>query len=114
VIDGVVVLRATRGHKTGRCGDFPPSHGYGGYCMEKTKPNITKSRIHQSIEMHYNTKSTQKLQPGLVAFYDIRPGKMLCTASRAVRAPARNAPLIRFLFSALYILFPCFYHTLTT
>jgi len=79
--------------------------------MEKTRPNITKSRIRQSVEMHYNTKSAQKLQPGLVAFYDIRPGKMLCAASRAVRAPARNAPLIRFLFSAL---FPCFYHTLTT
>jgi len=25
--------------------------------------------------MYYNTKRTQKLKPGLVAFYDIRPGK---------------------------------------
>jgi len=24
--------------------------------------------------MYYNTKYTQKLKPGLVAFYDIRPG----------------------------------------
>jgi len=43
--------------------------------MEKTKPNTTKACIHQSKEMYYNTKIiTQKLKPGLVAFYDIRPG----------------------------------------
>ena len=40
--------------------------------MEKTKPNTTKARIHQSKEMYYNTK---KLKPGLVAFYDIQPKK---------------------------------------
>jgi len=35
---------------------------------EKTKPNITKARIHISKEMCYNTKQTQKkLKPGLVA-----------------------------------------------
>jgi len=39
--------------------------------MEKTKPNTTKACIHQSKVMYYNTK---KLKPGLVTFYDIRPG----------------------------------------
>jgi len=46
--------------------------------MEKTtlKPNTTKALIHQSKEMYYNTKQKQKkLKPGLVAFYDIQPGK---------------------------------------
>jgi len=43
--------------------------------MEKSKPDTTKARIHQSKEIYYNTKQTQKkLKPGLVAFYDIRPG----------------------------------------
>jgi len=42
--------------------------------MEKTKPNTTKARIHQSNETCYNTKLTQKLKPGLVASYDIRCG----------------------------------------
>jgi len=40
--------------------------------MEKTKPNTTKAHIHQSKEMHCNTK--KKLKPGLVASYDIQPG----------------------------------------
>jgi len=39
--------------------------------MEKTKPNTTKARIHQSKEMYYNTN---KLKPGLVAFYNMQPG----------------------------------------
>jgi len=39
--------------------------------MEKTKPNTTKERIHQSKAMYYNTK---KLKPSLVAFYDNQPG----------------------------------------
>ena len=42
-----------------------------GLGMEKTKPNTTKAHIHQSKEMHCNTK---KLKPGLVASYDIQPG----------------------------------------
>jgi len=34
--------------------------------MEKTKPNTTKARIHQSKEMHYNTiKINKKLKPVL-------------------------------------------------
>jgi len=39
----------------------------------KTKPNTTKARIHQSknILQKINTK---KPKPGLIAFYDIRPG----------------------------------------
>jgi len=39
--------------------------------MEKTKRSTTKARIHRLKEMYYNTK---KLKPGVVAFYDIRPG----------------------------------------
>jgi len=42
--------------------------------MEKTKPNTTKAHIHQSKEMYSNEIITKKLQPGLVAYYDIRPG----------------------------------------
>jgi len=42
--------------------------------MEITKPNTTKACIHQSKEMYYNQNNTQKINPGLVAFYDIRPG----------------------------------------
>jgi len=38
--------------------------------MEKTKPNTTKASTHQSKEMYYNTKLTQKTQ----AFYNILPG----------------------------------------
>jgi len=41
---------------------------------KKTKTNTTKARIHQSKEMYYDTKETQKLKPGLVVSYDIRPG----------------------------------------
>ena len=44
--------------------------------MEKTKPNTTEARIHQSKEMH-NTKQTQKnIKPGLVAFCDIQPQRV--------------------------------------
>ena len=43
------VLRHTR-HKIGHFGDV-----YG-----KTKPNTTKAHIHQSKQMYYNTKETQK------------------------------------------------------
>jgi len=39
-----------------------------------TKPNTTKACINQSKEMYYATKEAQKLKPGLIAFYDIRPG----------------------------------------
>jgi len=39
---------------------------------KKTKPNTTKAHIRQSKEMYYSTK---KIKPGLVTFYDIRPGK---------------------------------------
>ena len=46
--------------------------------MEKTKPNTTKARIHQSKEM-YNTK---KLKPHLLAFYDIQPGNGACLFSK--------------------------------
>ena len=42
---------------------------------KNTKPITTKAHIHQSQETYYSTKYTQKLMPGLVAFYDIRPGK---------------------------------------
>jgi len=42
--------------------------------MEKTKPNTTKACIHRSNEMYYNKLNTTNRKPGLVAFYDIRPG----------------------------------------
>jgi len=42
--------------------------------MENTKPNTRKARIHQSKEMYDSTKKHTKLKPGLVAFYEIRPG----------------------------------------
>jgi len=44
---------------------------------KKTKHNTTKACIHQTKEMYYNVKkmTQKKLKPGLVAFYDIRPGK---------------------------------------
>jgi len=42
--------------------------------MEKTKPNTTKACIYRSEEVYYNKINTKKLKPGLVAFYDIRPG----------------------------------------
>jgi len=41
---------------------------------QKRKPNTTKAHINRSKEMYYNTISTRKLKPGLVASYDIRPG----------------------------------------
>jgi len=46
---------------------------------KKTKPIATEARIHQSKEMYYNTKlkktkTEKQLKPGLVAFYEIRPG----------------------------------------
>jgi len=44
--------------------------------VEKTKHNTIKACIHQTKEMYYVKKMTQKkLKPGLVAFYDIRPVK---------------------------------------
>jgi len=42
--------------------------------MEKTQPNTTKARIHQSKEMYCNINKHKKLKPGSVAFYDIQPG----------------------------------------
>jgi len=39
---------------------------------EKTKTDTTKANIQQSKEMY--CKHTKKLKPGIVAFYDIRPG----------------------------------------
>jgi len=48
LINWLVVLRPIR-QKIGRFGDVP--HWYG-----KTKPDTTKSDIHQSKEMYYNTK----------------------------------------------------------
>jgi len=42
--------------------------------MEKTKPNATKTRIHQSKNVVQQKIITKKLKPGLVAFYNIRPG----------------------------------------
>jgi len=43
--------------------------------MEKTKPNTTKS-MHSPIKTNalQHKINTKKLKPGLVAFYDIRPG----------------------------------------
>jgi len=41
--------------------------------MEKTKLNITKARIHQSNVLQHKM-NTKKLKPGLVSFYNIRPG----------------------------------------
>jgi len=41
----------------------------------KTKPNTTKARIHQSQETLLQHKiNTNKLKPGLIAFYDNRLG----------------------------------------
>jgi len=49
--------------------------------MEKTKPkNTTKAHIHQLKEMYNTKKHTKKLQPGLVASYDIWPGNGLVLA----------------------------------
>ena len=59
---------STQKNKRGHFGDDPQANPLAWY--EKTKPNATKARIHQSKEM-YNTK---KLKPGLVASYDIWPG----------------------------------------
>ena len=43
--------------------------------MEKTTLNTTKAHIHQSKEIYSTTQNKhEKLQPGLVAFYDIQPG----------------------------------------
>jgi len=42
--------------------------------VEKTKPNTTKARIHQPEEMDTTQNKRKKRKPGLVAFYDIRPG----------------------------------------
>jgi len=63
-----MVLRPTR-HKIGHFGDVPQANPLAWY--GKTKRNTTKARIHQTREMYYNTK---KLNPGLVASYDIRAG----------------------------------------
>jgi len=49
----VKVLRPTP-HKIGHFGDIPQASLLARY--EKTKPNTTQSRIHQSKEMYYNTK----------------------------------------------------------
>jgi len=68
-----VVLRPTR-HKIGHFGDVSPSQSLG-LLWKKTKPSTTTARIHQSKEIYYKTKYTQKkLKPGLVAFYEIWPG----------------------------------------
>jgi len=52
---------------------FPQANGL---VWKKTKPNTTKTRIRQSKETYCMTqnKHKKKLKPGLVAFYDIRPG----------------------------------------
>jgi len=42
--------------------------------MEKTEPNTTKARIHQSKKCTITTNKYKKLKPCLVAFYDIRSG----------------------------------------
>jgi len=68
--DWVVVLRPTP-CKIGLFRDVCQANLLAWYL--KTKPNTTKSHIHQSKEM-YNTKYTQKLKPGLVASYHIGPG----------------------------------------
>ena len=58
--DWVVVLRPTR-HKTSHFGDVYPSQSLGLVWKKTTlKPNTTKALIHQSKEMYYNTKQTQK------------------------------------------------------
>jgi len=62
-----VVLRPTR-HKIGRhFRDVSPS-------QSQTKPNTTKTRIHQSKKCTTTQNKHKKLKPGLVAFYDIQPG----------------------------------------
>jgi len=69
VLNWVKVLRPTR-HKIGHFADVHQANLLA-WCG-KTKPNTTKACIHQSNEMYYNTK---KLKLGLVASYDIWPGK---------------------------------------
>jgi len=55
----VVVLRPTR-YKTDHFGDVSP----------KTKPNTTKHAMKRTTQ----NKDRKKQKPGLVAFYNIRPG----------------------------------------
>jgi len=52
LIDWVVVLHPIL-HKIGHFGDVPQASLFAWY--GKTKPNTTKTHIHQSKEMYYNT-----------------------------------------------------------
>ena len=67
----VNVLRPAR-HKISHFGDVPQANLLAWY--GRTNPDTTKAHIHQSKEMYCNTKYTQKLKPGFVASYYIRPG----------------------------------------
>jgi len=42
--------------------------------MEKTKPNTTEARIHQSKNVLQHKINTKKLKPDLVTSYDMWPG----------------------------------------
>jgi len=58
-------------HKICHFGDVPQANLLAWY--GKTKPNTRKAHIHPSKEI-LQRKINRKLKPGLVAFYDIRPG----------------------------------------
>jgi len=64
-----VVLHPT-GHKTGHFGVVSPSQSLG-LVWKKTKPNTKK---HAFTNQKKCTTTQNKLKPGLIAFYDIRPG----------------------------------------
>ena len=60
----------------GHFGDVSPSQSIG-LVWEITKPNTTNAHIHQWKENKH-----KKIQPGLVAFYDIRPGNAVGLLSK--------------------------------
>jgi len=64
-----VVLHPTR-HKIGHFGVVSPSQSLG-LVWKKTKPNTKK---HAFTNQKKCTTTQNKLKPGLIAFYDIRPG----------------------------------------
>ena len=65
-----MVLRPTR-PKIGHFGDVSPSQSLGLVYRKITKPSATTVRITNQKKC---TTTQKKLKPGLVTFYDIRPG----------------------------------------
>jgi len=72
--DWVVVLRPTR-HKIGHFGEVSPSQSLGLVRQKnQTKRNNSTHSPMKRNALQHKINTSQKLQPGLVAFYDIRPG----------------------------------------